>query len=86
MTRILLMPLQALNAVVTAIDSQRRIIGPILAVLLVLASVVGILGGAWMAIQERGWTWVAGMTAIDVFGLAVLFLLIPITGWADRNN
>lgn len=62
-----------------------NVIGYLLARALPLALGGGIIYTSLQAIQHRTLGWGLAATAIDLAGVGVLFLLIPINNWASRQ-
>lgn len=61
-------------------------IGFVISLGLGIASTVGIVGGVLETIQHRTLGWGLAMTGIDLAAFGILFLLIPIQGWAARGG
>lgn len=61
-------------------------IGFVVSTLLVSGIAFGIVYGALMSVEHGGLKWGLIMTGLDLAGFAVLFLLIPIQGWAARGG
>lgn len=88
-TRLLAAPRQLavwLRYAETWANAHSASIGFVVSTLLVSGVAFGIIYGALMSVEHGGLKWGLIMTGLDLAGFAVLFLLIPIQGWAARGG